>query len=89
MLTRKEELALQAEYIRKHGTEPWVKKYERRNSETKVRRVIACGFGPYWNRPISYWPKLPVSPCADCNDAECEASGELCDRIWQWAGREH
>ena len=87
MMKREEELRLQAEYIRKHGVKLWVNKYERRNGETRVRRIIAQGFGPVWCCRIKHWPIAHIPPCAECNGSECESSGELCEKIWKWVDR--
>ena len=87
MLTREEELQLQADFIDIHVVAPWVNKYERGNGETRVRRSIAQGFGPVWRYRIKHWPNAHIPPCADCNDVECESSGRLCGKIGKWVDR--
>ena len=87
VLTREEELQLQADYIDKHGVKPWVERFEKSDGGTRVRRLIVRGFGPVWWNQIKHWPNAHIPPCADCNGVECETSGKLCEKIWKWVDR--
>jgi hypothetical protein len=83
-LPREKELRWQREYIKKYGVKPWVVKFTWDGEKTTRNIIVAENFGPIGCKPIQYWPRAPIVPCADCG-GECPDGNPFpCDKLLKW-----